>query len=592
MVTSGKLSTLTIVPHLGRSYGSLYFLGKSAVTETLATKGLGRFASGLLENNFFNALARNQSVIVFGLTAFQVLLLLFALKVNRHLFWLFPKAWLLLPIFLCVTLSRARFRSDEKPILRLWQLIGVLSATYSLLHYPLLAPVNNNWLTTGNYVAVVTFWIGSFFGGMLSFYVPSLAVLPPAFLVWCNYGAEKITGLPVTTDLDIMPLNEVAICIGLGLFISHTTSQALSFLSKGNKSRFLDHLADVSVNTPFSGLVLLMAISIHLANYFWSFVAKISLDGPFLAWLTKNNPANMFLVALDDDHILFSGYPHLVSLFYHFVDAVHIYSNCLILLSQGLAIVAFFLPARAFVLLLLTFDVMHFSIIVLAGLNFWPWIILNLIIASIVVAPSYKPQPIFIRVIATLFILVAPRFVQVANLGWYDTGVNNKLFFEAVDRAGVRYVVPTNFFTFYSYSFGHMDYGTIDPVRTFMVESPNGVTHWYKILQASSSCDAQSLYAESPERSPYQERMDAYLRNYHNMAKKLENALGVFPYDLYPHHFYVPLERSERFRRLDKSSITAYIYRQETVCLSFPGERIERKILGSFERRIDLDADR
>src|SRR5712672_2640127 len=165
-------------------------MGKGAMTETLATKGPGRFVLGLFENDIFNALARNQSLIAFGLTAFQMLLLLFALIVNRCLFWLFPKAWLLLPIFLCVTLSKVRFRSDERPIVRLWQLIGALSASYSLFHYPLLAPTNNDWSTTAIYVAVVIFWIVSFFGGMLSFYVPSLAVLPPAFLVWSNYAAE------------------------------------------------------------------------------------------------------------------------------------------------------------------------------------------------------------------------------------------------------------------------------------------------------------------------------------------------------------------------------------------------------------------
>ena len=65
--------------------------------------------------------------------------------------------------------------------------------------------------------------------------------------------------------------------------------------------------------------------------------------------------------------------------------------------------------------------------------------------------------------------------------------------------------------------------------------------------------------------------------------------MGIFPYDAYPHHFYVPIGQSEQFRRLDKSSIVAYIYRQETVCLLFSGGRLERKVLGSFERRIDLD---
>src|SRR5262249_16797720 len=148
---------------------------------------------------------------------------------------------------------------------------------------------------------VLIFWVVSVLGGIFSFYVPSLSALPPAFLVWCNVAAKPITGLPITTDLDIMPLNEVSICIGLGLLISHATSQAIRLLSKRSNSRFVDSITNGLASSSFTGLLLLVAISIHLANYYCSFVAKVSLDGPFLAWLTKNNPVNMFLVALDDD---------------------------------------------------------------------------------------------------------------------------------------------------------------------------------------------------------------------------------------------------------------------------------------------------
>jgi hypothetical protein len=560
------------------------------MTQALATNTSSRTGiSDLFGNRLFSTLA-NQSLLVSALTAFQLLLLLFALKVNKHLLLAFPRGWVLLPIFLCITLSTVRIRTEEKIIVRLWQLIGIFSATYSLLHYPLFPPMPNNLVAIGTYAFVLMFWLISASGGMFSFYLPSLAVLPPAFLVWCNRFAETITGLPITTDVDITPLNEVSICIGLGLLISHVTSQAIRLLSKRNNFRLVDSITESLASPSFTGLLLLVAISIHLANYYWSFVAKISLPGPFLAWLTENNPANMFLVALDDDHILFAGYPLLVRLFYNFLDAVHLYSNFLILLIQGLAIAAFFLPKRAFVMLLLAFDVMHLSIIILAGLHFWPWIILNVIIASIVVAPSYKPQPIFIRVIATLFILVAPRFAQVAtSLGWYDTGTNNKLFFEAIDQTGTRYQVPTNFFTFYSYSFGHMDYGTIDQMRSFHVGSPHGTTTEYDILKKASTCDAQGLYRTSANSSPNQEQMDAFIRSYHRLATNIEKAVGVFPYDLYPHHYYVPLGLGEQFRQADKSAIVAYIYRQETVCLSFSAGRLERRVLAVSERRIDLD---
>jgi hypothetical protein len=55
---------------------------------------------------------------------------------------------------------------------------------------------------------------------------------------------------------------------------------------------------------------------------------------------------------------------------------------------------------------------MHFAIIVIAGANFWPWIILNLIIAFVVTRDEMI-RPIPIKLIATFFILISPRFVYV-----------------------------------------------------------------------------------------------------------------------------------------------------------------------------------
>jgi hypothetical protein len=559
------------------------------MTETLAAKGLGSRARGLFRKDYLDRCADLLSSTAVRLTVLQLLVLLFALRVNKYLLWHFPKSWFLLPLVLAVALARVRFRAEEKCLVWLWQLIGVLSAAYSLFHYPLLPPVNNDWATTALYAAVIAAWIGSLFAGVLSRFVPSLALLPPAFLVWSTAAAQRITGLPILTDLDIMPLNEVAMCIGLGVLIAHATPPIVAGLLKGERHGSAERPIEAAAAS-FSGLLLLIAVAIHLANYFWSFVAKATLDGPFLAWLTENNPARMFLAALDDDHVLFYAYPGLVRLFYHFVDAVHLYSNFFILIVQGLAIIAFFLPLRAFVLLLIAFDVMHFSIIVLAGINFWPWIILNLIIAAVVVDPRYKPQPLFIRMLATLFILLAPRFVQVAELGWYDSGVNNKLFFEAIDKTGKRYAVPTNYFTFYSYSLGDMIYGPVDTMKAFAVGNPTGPTQQYKYFEAGRSCDADALTLNSPNGSPYQQALDTYVRNYHLLATGIERTLGVFPYDVYPHHFYIPLGLSAGFRHLDKSSIVAYVYHQDTVCLSFADGHLERKLIGSFERRIDVDA--
>jgi hypothetical protein len=428
------------------------------------------------------------------------------------------------------------------------------------------------------YAALILVWLLAVALGALCFRFPSAALIAPSYLLWSISVAPVVTGMPITIDIDIQPLAEVSICIGLGLLISRIFG---SFFNAPSQ-------ADDTPNFP--GLLLLTAIGIHLANYFWSFVAKMTLPGPFGAWLTENNPAYMFLTALDDDHIIFGGYPALTSAAFRLFDATHLYTNFLILFFQAAAVSAFFLPKRTLLALLIIFDVMHLSIFILAGANFWPWIILNVIIGFVVILPDFPSQPILLRAVATIFILIAPRFVAVASLGWFDSRANNKLSFEAVDRNGNRHQVPTNFFGFYSYALGHMDYGLPFPEVGLNVGSPNGGAYNYDILKASITCDMAQL-ARGKERFPFRrDEVERFVVNYQRMSLAIYQALGSFPYDvLYPHHFYVPASQGDDFRSLDKGTIVAYIYRQESVCLSFLDGEMHRKIVGSGDFRINVD---
>ncbi len=79
-----------------------------------------------------------------------------------------------------------------------------------------------------------------------------------------------------------------------------------------------------------------------------------------------------------------------------------------------------------------------------------------------------------------------------------------------------------------------------------------------------------------------------FIRNYHRQTSVIYRNLGSFPYDLYPHHFYVPLAFGEAFRNLNKQDVTAYIYKQESVCLSFSDRRLRRNVVASSEYRIDI----
>jgi hypothetical protein len=216
--------------------------------------------------------------------------------------WLsFPQLWFAIPLTLSALLCRANISLAERPLVSFWQLVGLLSALYSLLHYPLMPVVGEGRGPEFAYALVLSFWIISILSGFFCFRIPSLSLLAPSFLVWSNAVAGYITGLPTTTDLDIMPLAEVSLCIGLGLFINQASRPLLRRLI-GESNVSTDSLNDAP---HFAHLVLLIAIAVHLANYFWSFIAKMSLDGPWFAWLTQNNAAFLFLTALDDHHIIF-----------------------------------------------------------------------------------------------------------------------------------------------------------------------------------------------------------------------------------------------------------------------------------------------
>ena len=163
----------------------------------------------------------------------------------------------------------------------------------------------------------------------------------------------------------------------------------------------------------------MFAIGIHLANYFSGLqVAKLSLDGPPFAWVTFNNPLYFYLAALDLDHIPFSEWP-IAGWFGDLIDRTRVLSNILVLGAQAIAIASFLLSKRWLVVLLVVFDVMHVCI-ALAGANFWPWILLNVAIAAIVITPEYQQPSRAVGLCMAAFIFVSPHFAIVTRLGWYD----------------------------------------------------------------------------------------------------------------------------------------------------------------------------
>ena len=518
-----------------------------------------------------------------GFLAGLLALFVATLAINHAIERRWPDLWMALIVALALAMARNRYEARDAFAVRLWQLLGALSAFYALVHYPLM-PALQEAAAERLYSVLLGVWVLALACGVACFRRPSLALVPPAFLFWSSVAAARVTGLVHGHTLDVDPLPEVSICLGVGLAIASGARRLLRHADADGAAdgRSIDPVAE------FARIVPVLAICIHLANYFWSAVAKITLHGPFLSWVRLNNPLYIYLAALDDRNITFSPYGFVTSTVAAAIDRTHILSNIVVFAAQSIAILGFLMPKRGLIILLLVFDLMHIAIAVSAGANFWPWVLLNVAVAVAVSRGDYRrPKPL-IGVAAAAFICLSPLVANVAKLGWYDSGANNNAFLEAEDVHGQRYYISPNFFTFYSYPFAHMSYGMPEPRTAFAVGDPNGGTRRYDIAKAGLACDVAKLIQPGSKTDVDSPAFRRFIVDYAVMARGIENKLGIFPYNLYPHHFYVRPGLMAPFDALDKDRVVAYIYRRESVCLSLKDGRLQRRLVSTGELRIDV----
>ena len=530
-----------------------------------------------------SAMLQRQTLTVVGLAA----MLCAALFLNKRLVDHSPNLWMVLVLVLAAGMMRVRYSAAAGPALHLWKWLGALSALYAVLHYPLMPALDTpqaHWF----YGFLIAAWLLAVACGLGCLRYPSLALAPPAYLLWSKLITHDITGLRHRHTLDVAPLPEVSICIALGLLIVALYHRRALGRSMRARESAEQAPAGIVVEAEFVRIVTMLAICIHLANYFWSFLAKLMLDGPFLSWIYLNNPLNIYLAASDDGHITFSDFALASQSVGRALDATRIPANVFVFIAQAAALLGFVMPRRALVLLLLAFDVMHLAIAVAAGANFWPWIFLNLVVASVVVRKDFPhPRPL-VGLGAAGFICISPLLANVALLGWYDSGANNNVQMLVETKTGERVPVSPNFYTFYSYPLSHMKYGMPEPETAFNVGNPNGGTRDYHIVEAARRCDTKALIQPGKVRRIPQPEFSDFIVNYHRMAQSVRNTVGFFPYDYYPHHFYVMPGRMRRFEDLDLADVRAYIYRRDSVCLSFVNGAVRRKVVSTGELRIDL----
>jgi len=506
-------------------------------------------------------------------SAILISVLLYAIHIETRARYINIDIWLAGVVFLALSMVKLRTRSEFLLSTRLMQLVGYCSTAYLVLRYPLLPVAPDNPAAQSAYSQLMIVWASAAIAGVAAFRYPSLAVLPAGAIRWIDLTAERVTGLPYHGGLDTTPLTAIALFLGTGLWIW----SAFRFLRP--RLPMVLEFDEVLAERWYSKTLLTFAICIHLSNYFWAFIEKMALDGPILSWLTWNNSVWISAVAFDEGHLTFDGYNFAVIPLMYVLKNGYIANNLFVLLAQATAIIGIMLPRRGLFILLIAFDIMHFAIFIAAGANFWTWIALNICIASIVVHKEYKSPAWPIALASILFIYYEPG----ARLGWYDSGANNTVSYEAEDENGTRYYLSTNFFGFYSYPIAHIAYGLPDAQNAFAV-GVNGGTKDYSVAKSARECDINGLKNKGhiPDVDP---RLDTFIRNYFAMIRGIEHPI---PYNFYPHHFYVKPSRGAAFDSIDPANVVAVVMKRESVCVGLQGYMPVRRVIASAEHRIPL----
>ena len=201
--------------------------------------------------------------------------------------------------------------------MRLMQMVGGLSCVFAVCHYPLMpaSPAVVHASAAGLILWAV--WIASVVCGLGCAWKPNLAILPAAYLVWSLKFSPLVTGLPSPGPLDVLPLTEITICLASGLALTRGARigwfRAFRNGLKPNCERGASPLDD------FAQLLVLLALAIHLGNYFWSFVAKMALNGPLFGWALHNDPGYLFLGAIQTGRIAFANHPWAVAAVFKFL---------------------------------------------------------------------------------------------------------------------------------------------------------------------------------------------------------------------------------------------------------------------------------
>lgn len=441
-----------------------------------------------------------------------------------------------------------------------------------------------NFLISNNVFFIIKwhFYISIFFL-ILSFFRPLLGFFILIIFFYKKKFINEFYGFNISST-DWLNVYEFFVLFILLIF----SQQIFLKLKSYGKINYLN-FQNIDIKN-FQFYFFLICVAIHFASYFYSGLAKAGIINhlsniEFSTWFLNNDTNNIILASWYAKTFPLAAYEKLASQSYQVAQIINTPLNIIVIFSQLFCIICFFRISLIKYFCVL-FDIIHISIFFLTGIFFWKWITLNLIIFFVVrkyekVNINYLKKFTFI-----FFILFSFNLFFVAKLAWFDSKSMNASFFEAVDKKGKIYKVPSNYFGNLSLPIAQMRLG-----REFEGYFKTGVyasIYDYKNYDKSNQCSLEvDNYKEALTNEKFQ-KIKKIVQSHHEYILGNLNNFGRIKYDNYGHHIWSNPFLYKDFNRLDKRNIVSYNYVIQAVCLDFINNNFKPTIIKKHNYEIDL----
>lgn len=427
----------------------------------------------------------------------------------------------------------------------------------------------------GRYLAVAA--------AVIAWYRPSFTLIP-AVMVWeLRRLNPLVTGFDFSV-LDVENVVEVIVFLVIGTFLVELARRLALRVAQFEPGLRID---TIRANVTFAAMAMLfVAIGAHLGNYFYSFVAKLSLDGGPFTWVLDNQTYLGVPIGMERGAFPLTNWPELSQATYDILKASVLPMNVFVFIAQAAALFAFS-RRRVLIGLTLLYDVFHLGVYLCFGLLFYKWIALNTIIVIVFSRMRDESFAPGLRFFGAIAVIAGTLVFDTARLAWYDSPGFLSPYFEAHTSDGKTYRVPPAYFRSASYQASH---------SRFYVPKGNEhfpVTKWgsflnYSDLLSARRCEVPKRAQTNDERFGPIERVGDYMRAQHRAILEGADANGVYNYYRYPHHHVPSPGLADPFYAVDKRRVISYSYVLESVCVSLENGHLQRKVLSRTEYPIGL----